>query len=83
MLHKTYWVDIPDEIKIWYGDNFIKDVNPAPKSTLRNVMGPAGFVTEYIEYDGSVCEGTTVECETQQQVLLTLTFYIVKLQFIT
>jgi len=36
MLHKTYWVDIPDEIKIWYGDNFIKDVNPAPKSTLRN-----------------------------------------------
>jgi hypothetical protein len=36
MLHKTYWVDIPDEIKIWYGDNFIKDVNPASKSTLRN-----------------------------------------------
>ena len=33
--------------------------------TLRNVMGPAGFVTQYIEYDSSNCTGTSVECETQ------------------
>jgi GT2 family glycosyltransferase len=36
MLHKTHWINIPDEIKIWYGDNFIKDVNPNPKAVLRN-----------------------------------------------
>jgi hypothetical protein len=36
MLNKKDWIDIPDNIKIWYGDNFIKDVNPAPKSCLRN-----------------------------------------------
>ena len=33
---KKDWIDIPDNIKIWYGDNFIKDVNPSPKACLRN-----------------------------------------------
>jgi hypothetical protein len=33
---KKNWIDIPDNIKIWYGDNFIKDVNPSPKACLRN-----------------------------------------------
>ncbi len=36
MFHKKYWIDIPENIKIWYGDNFIKDRNPAPKGILRN-----------------------------------------------
>jgi GT2 family glycosyltransferase len=36
MLDKVDWVKIPDNIKIWYGDNFIKDVNPKPKGCLRN-----------------------------------------------
>jgi glycosyltransferase involved in cell wall biosynthesis len=36
LLNKKNWIDIPDNIKIWYGDNFIKDVNPAPKAVLRN-----------------------------------------------
>jgi glycosyltransferase involved in cell wall biosynthesis len=36
MLDKRDWVNIPDNIKIWYGDNFIKDVNPKPKAVLRN-----------------------------------------------
>jgi hypothetical protein len=36
MLNKKNWIEIPDNIKIWYGDNFIKDVNPSPKSCLRN-----------------------------------------------
>ena len=36
MLNKKDWIDIPDNIKIWYGDNFIKDVNPTPKACLRN-----------------------------------------------
>jgi len=33
--------------------------------TLRNVMGPAGFVTDYKEYDAVECTGTTIECTTQ------------------
>jgi glycosyltransferase involved in cell wall biosynthesis len=36
LLSKKNWIDIPDNIKIWYGDNFIKDVNPSPKAILRN-----------------------------------------------
>jgi glycosyltransferase involved in cell wall biosynthesis len=36
MLNKKDWIDIPDDIKIWYGDNIIKDVNPSPKAVLRN-----------------------------------------------
>ena len=33
--------------------------------TIRNVMGPAGFVTNHMEYDVNDCTGTSVECETQ------------------
>lgn len=36
MFHKEYWINIPHDIKIWYGDNFIKDLNPVTKSVLRN-----------------------------------------------
>jgi len=36
LLNKKNWIDIPDDIKIWYGDNFIKDVNSVPKAVLRN-----------------------------------------------
>lgn len=36
MLNKKYWIDIPTNIKIWYGDNIIKDINPSPKAVLRN-----------------------------------------------
>jgi len=36
MLNKKDWINIPDNIKIWYGDNIIKDVNPSQKACLRN-----------------------------------------------
>lgn len=36
LLKKSYWKPIPNEIKIWYGDNFIKEVNPSTKGCLRN-----------------------------------------------
>ena len=36
LLKKSHWLPIPSEIKIWYGDNIIKDVNPSPKACLRN-----------------------------------------------
>jgi hypothetical protein len=36
MLNRKYWIDIPNNIKIWYGDNIIKDINPSPKAVLRN-----------------------------------------------
>lgn len=37
LLNKKNWIDIPEDIKIWYGDNIIKDVNPSPKACLRNL----------------------------------------------
>lgn len=36
MFDKTNWIDIPDNIKIWYGDDFIFKCNPSTKSTLKN-----------------------------------------------
>ena len=36
LLNKKNWIDIPEDIKIWYGDNIIKDVNPSSKACLRN-----------------------------------------------
>lgn len=33
--------------------------------SLRNVMGPAGFVSNYKEYNITGSTGTTIECETQ------------------
>jgi glycosyltransferase involved in cell wall biosynthesis len=36
LLKKSDWLPIPDDIKIWYGDNIIKDVNSVAKGCLRN-----------------------------------------------
>jgi hypothetical protein len=33
--------------------------------TVRNVMGPAGFVSEYNPYDSVECTGSTIECITE------------------
>lgn len=33
--------------------------------TVRNVMGPAGFVSEYNLYDSENCLGSTIECVTE------------------
>ena len=36
MFDKKDWIDIPDDIKIWYGDDYIFRCNPAAKSTIKN-----------------------------------------------
>jgi glycosyltransferase involved in cell wall biosynthesis len=36
LLKRSHWKKIPNDIKIWYGDNFIKDINPVAKGCLRN-----------------------------------------------
>jgi glycosyltransferase involved in cell wall biosynthesis len=36
LLKKSHWLPIPNDIKIWYGDNIIKDVNSVAKGCLRN-----------------------------------------------
>jgi glycosyltransferase involved in cell wall biosynthesis len=36
LLKKSHWLPIPNDIKIWYGDNIIKDVNSVSKGCLRN-----------------------------------------------
>jgi hypothetical protein len=35
LFHKDNWIPIPNEIKIWFGDNFIREVNPAKKMILK------------------------------------------------
>jgi hypothetical protein len=36
MFDKKNWIEIPDDIKIWYGDDYIFKCNLAQKSTLKN-----------------------------------------------
>jgi len=43
--HKSNWVPIPDELKIWCGDSFMIEVNPSPSNTLH------GFhIKNWIQY---------------------------------
>ncbi len=42
--------------------NYGNAVEQSITTTLKNAMGPAGFVTNYRPYDSDVCTGTTVEC---------------------
>ena len=48
-------------------------IESSTTDTLRNVMGPAGFVSQYLEYDSVECVGTSIECTTQQISLSGLT----------
>lgn len=34
MLKKSMWIDIPEDLIIYFGDNWIKDINPVKKSRL-------------------------------------------------
>jgi hypothetical protein len=36
IFQKKNWVDIPLEIVVWFGDTFVKWINPAPKGVLKN-----------------------------------------------
>lgn len=36
LFHKAAWITIPHNIKVWYGDNFIREINPYPKAVLHN-----------------------------------------------
>jgi hypothetical protein len=36
MFDKQNWIDIPDDIKIWYGDDYIFKCNLSTKSTMKN-----------------------------------------------
>jgi hypothetical protein len=42
--------------------NYGNAIEQSITTTLKNAMGPAGFVSNYKEYDDDVCTGTTVEC---------------------
>lgn len=36
LFHKENWMPIPEQMKIWYGDNYMCEINPAPKMILTN-----------------------------------------------
>jgi hypothetical protein len=53
-LKKNMWIEIPNDIKIWYGDNFIKDINLNPKWILRGlkVQTEMSTTSDLTEFDG-------------------------------
>lgn len=44
------------------GTTFGNPIQVSQTETIRNVMGPAGYVSNYVDYDAEICDGTTVEC---------------------
>jgi len=54
MLKKSMWIDIPEDLIIYYGDNWIKDINPVKKSILcgfrcETDMSSTSSLTEFDE----------------------------------
>ncbi len=47
-------------------------IQTSTTDTIRNIMGPAGFVSQHIEYDEEECVGSSIKCGTQQIQLSTL-----------
>jgi len=37
MFHKEHWKPIPNQLKIWYGDNYMREINPAPSHILKGL----------------------------------------------
>jgi hypothetical protein len=52
-IKKNMWIEIPNDIKIWYGDNFIKEINPNPKWILRGlkVQTEMSTTSDLIEFN--------------------------------
>ena len=44
------------------GTTYGTPVQVSQIETIRNEMGPAGFVSKYIAYDEDICTGSTIEC---------------------
>lgn len=36
LTQKKYWIPIPEELKVWYNDDFMTEINPCPKWVLHN-----------------------------------------------
>jgi glycosyltransferase involved in cell wall biosynthesis len=36
LTQKKYWIPIPEELKVWYNDDFMTEINPHPKWVLHN-----------------------------------------------
>ena len=55
------------------GTTYGTPVQRSSTDTIRNVMGPAGFISEYNEFDSCTGVSTTVQCETQEINITALT----------
>lgn len=55
------------------GTTYGTPVDRSTTETIRNVMGPAGFVSEYNEFTSCTGTSTTIQCETQLIDITSLT----------
>lgn len=52
------------------GTTYGVPVENSSTTTIRNVMGPAGFISEFEEYNASDCTGTTIKSSTDEISIL-------------
>jgi hypothetical protein len=55
------------------GTTYGTPIQQSTTYTIRNVMGPAGFISEYNEFESSIEKSTTIKCETQSIDITSLT----------
>ena len=55
------------------GTTYGTPIEHSSTDTIRNVMGPAGFISEYNEFESCTGVSTTIKCETQSISITSLT----------
>lgn len=64
LTQKKYWIPIPEELKVWYNDDFMTEINPCPKWVLHNftILTEMSTTSDLPEFN-SIKENDRIEWE--------------------
>jgi glycosyltransferase involved in cell wall biosynthesis len=64
LTQKQYWISIPEELKVWYNDDFITQINPCKKWILNNftIVTEMSTTSDLPEFN-SIKENDRIEWE--------------------
>ena len=61
---KKYWIPIPEELKVWYNDDFMTEINPCTKWVLHNftILTEMSTTSDLAEFN-AIKENDRIEWE--------------------
>jgi glycosyltransferase involved in cell wall biosynthesis len=64
LTQKKYWIPIPEELKVWYNDDFMTEINPYPKWVLHNftIVTEMSTTSDLVEFN-AIKENDRIEWE--------------------